>query len=69
MVCTSLKVQPRFVQFLVWNPCQFFQSSTILVPLWFIFTKWYIFTKYGVFLQFQLSIVSAFLQFRGEFVA
>ena len=38
MVCASLKVKPKFVQFLVWNPRHIFQSSTILVSLWFIMT-------------------------------
>ena len=31
-VCTSLKVQPKFVKFVVCNPCQSSPSLPILVP-------------------------------------
>ena len=63
MVCAALKVWPKFAQFLVCNPCQFFQSSTILVELFL----YHGFSLWCFFYSFNSVLFSAFLQ--GEFEA
>ena len=55
------KVQPKFFDFVVCNPCQSSPSLTILVPLWFIIISL-------VFFYLCKALFSGFLQFKGNFV-
>ena len=60
-VCASWKVPPKFLKFVVCNPCQSSLSFTILVPLWFINISL-------VFFYLSKLLFSGFLQFKGNFV-
>ena len=54
---SAVQVQPKFVQFLICNLCPFFQSSTILVPLWFIALVFVIgLVKFYFQLSFNLKV-------------
>ena len=58
---TVRKVQPKFFNFVICNPCQSSPSLTILVPLWFIIISLPFFYLCKV-------LFSGFLQFNGNFV-